>query len=134
MTATLRAGCKTTCGFTLVELLVTTFVLGVLCLIALRYVNARDTRYIAEMRAELENVSLAQAFYYDENGRYASTLSQLDVLVTGDVQVVVAGGRGGFAAQATHTHLVDTRCALFSGTVDRIFSPATEDGRLVCGT
>ena len=50
-------------GFTLIELLVSMVLLAVLVTISIRATNARAQAYLAVMKSDLKNLSLAQELY-----------------------------------------------------------------------
>ena len=61
-------------GFTLIELLVVLVVLGILSGIAIaRFVNTKESAYIASMKADLRNLALyEQNYLIDSQGSYFS--------------------------------------------------------------
>jgi prepilin-type N-terminal cleavage/methylation domain-containing protein len=116
-------------GFTLVELLVVVFVIGILAAIAIpRYMGTKDKAYVATMIADLHNAAIYEEQYAAENhAQYFSGLATADLPVEGfrpskDVTVTltatnILGSRvSEFTAVARHT-LSRESCELRSGVI-----------------
>ncbi len=123
-------------GFTLVEMLVTVVVLGILASISLRVIDAKEAAYIAVMKSNLRTLTLAETIYYDENFKYAAAISQLDVNIAPNVQLLLLGGPSGYTARAMHELVASQWCAVFMGDPSpaAIYRPATDEGVIVCGS
>ncbi|MFO7892293.1 MAG: prepilin-type N-terminal cleavage/methylation domain-containing protein [Longimicrobiales bacterium] len=122
-------------GFTLVELLVTMLLVGLLAAIAwLRVEGINEEAYRASVKADLRSVSVAQELYYQTHMVYGQT-DQLEAYVpTEGVTVVMthADARG-YAATATHAGLSGETCGYFTGTVPAgAADPAEEPGVTAC--
>jgi prepilin-type N-terminal cleavage/methylation domain-containing protein len=116
-------------GFTLVELLVVVFVIGILAAIAIpRYMGSKDKAFVATMIADLHNASIYEEQYASENhAQYFSGTATADVPVEGfraskNVTVVltatnILGSRiSEFTAVARHTQSNES-CELRSGII-----------------
>ena len=67
-------------GFTLIELLVVVLIIGILSAIALpQYTKAVEKSRASEAQAYLADFVTGQALYKTANGKYASSLDDLDV-------------------------------------------------------
>jgi prepilin-type N-terminal cleavage/methylation domain-containing protein len=56
-------------GFTLVELIVVIVVIGIIAAIAIaKFVNVKESAYIASMKSDLRNFALYEQFYATDNG------------------------------------------------------------------
>ena len=122
-------------GFTLIELLVTVVVLAILASISLKVIDAKEAAYIAVMKSNLRTLTLAETIYYDENYKYAPAISQLEVNIAPNVQLLLLGGPSGYTARAMHQLVGSQWCAVFMGDPSpaAIYRPATDEGVIVCG-
>jgi len=137
-------------GFTLVELLVTIVVLGILASISMKIVDAKKRAYVATMKSDLRNMAMAQELFYSNSLSYTSlvgdgmglgcprsmgialaTCPGVDWSPSPNVIVELFGDEAGFSSRLTHTNIPD-RCAIFTGSPGTVFAPATQDGLLVC--
>ncbi len=119
-------------GFSLVDLLVAIIVLGVLSAMALKIADAKRAAYLTVMKSDLRNLVLAQQNEYENNGRYANAVAQLDFDPSPDVNLVVVGGDDGWSARAQHQIRTDFRCAIFIRDANPIFTPAEVEGVIEC--
>ena len=137
-------------GFTLIEMLVTVVILGILSSISVKVVSAKRNAYIAAMKSDLRNLAVAQeAFYYD-NAKYTSLIGDgmglgcprseekafpvcpgVDWRPSPGVNPQLFGDETGFSGVMTHDKIPD-RCSIFRGLPTIVYPPATEDGMLVC--
>lgn len=119
-------------GFSLVDLLVAMIVLGILSAMALKIADAKRAAYLAAMKSDLRNLVLVQQNEYEDNGRYANVVAQLDFEPSRDVNLVIVGGTDGWSARAQHQVRTDFRCAIFIGDANPIFTPAEDEGVIEC--
>ena len=122
-------------GFTLVELLIVTVILGVLAAIAIpKFRNTKEQAIVATLKADLRNLATAQESYtYDFSTYYAGALPsggfvyRVSTGVTVTLSSVTAYA---WAATAAHTGTTRT-CALFIGNATAP-TPATMEGEVKC--
>lgn len=124
-------------GFTLLELLVVTVILGILAAIALPvYQGIRKRSAMSALQTELRTLHNAQELYYVENDTYTDDLSRLQYEPGEDVAVelrATAGGGGagaGWSGRLTHDDF-GVRCAYFQGSATP-FEPATDRRTIAC--
>ncbi len=122
-------------GFTLIEMLVTIVVLGILATISMRVVTVKEKAYIAAMKSDLRNVTTAQESYFDDHLRYAPAAAILDYDQSPGVTIIWLGGPRGFTARAVHQMVGSQWCAIFFGDPSPAprYSPATTEGVIACG-
>ena len=96
-------------GFTLLELLVVTSIIGLLASIALpRYASVRARGYDSIVQAAVRHVATGQEGYYTTNQTYTTNLGDLEGMVLEpDVTISVTAGNSGnivnsFLVTATH--------------------------------
>ncbi len=81
-------------GFTLIELLVVVLIIGILSAVALpQYTKAITKTRLANLKALVRSVAQSAEVYYMANGKYPSSLDELDVKVGGEL---LASGQYGF--------------------------------------
>lgn len=125
-------------GFTLLELLVVTVLLGILAAIAFPiYQGFRDRAATSSLQTELRTLRNAQELYFVENDGYADDLGLLDYDPGSDVEVELRSESGGdsdgdvgWAGRLTHGSQ-GVRCAFFQGSVEP-FAPAADEGSVAC--
>ena len=128
----LRRALRSVQGFTLIELMVTVVILGILAGLSMSVVDAKDAAYLATVKSDMRNLIGAQEGYFADNGEYAM-MGQLPFDPSPDVQVVnVAAKKHSWSAWAKHKKRTDVRCAIFIGNANPIFSPAVEEGVMAC--
>jgi len=119
-------------GFTLVELLMVTIIIGILSSMVTHQFNVRKAAYLVTMKSDLRNMVVLQEGYFETHKKYASGLQQLGWEPTVLVQEIVVGQHGGWTARARHRALTGYQCAIFMGDVNPVFSPATQEGVPAC--
>lgn len=122
-------------GFTLIEVLITLVIIGVLAVIMWNRVEGVDKEaFRSSMQADLKSVALAQEIYHQIHFHYGA-IGDLDgYQPTNGVTVTLnhADGRG-FAVTATHLGLPGEVCGYFVGIVPSgTAGPATDPGVTVC--
>ena len=122
-------------GFTLIELLVTVVILGILASISMRVINVKEKAYIAAMKSDLRNLTLAQIAYFDDHFQYAPALALLEFNKSPGVTIIWLGGPRGYTARAIHEQVASQWCAIFFGDPSPapLYRPATDEGVLACG-
>ncbi len=108
-------GCE---GFTLIELMVVTMIIGLLAAGALpRFDSARERTQFAAIQQDLRNLGASQERYYQGETSYALDLDDLDFEASNGVEVVVQEATSqGWSAMATHVSLPAGRgCAIYLG-------------------
>jgi prepilin-type N-terminal cleavage/methylation domain-containing protein len=119
-------------GFTIIEMLVTLAVLGVLSAIAVpRYRTYKERARIAAMKSDLGQIRIAEEAHWAEQQRYTTDTTALDFNGTSDVHVALSSEDlvGGYTAQATHRLVPGIRCTTAMGREAR----GLEAGSIVCG-
>ena len=126
---------RTRNGFTLVELVITVVVIGLLAALAIpRFAGSREQSVIATMKSDLHNLAMFQEDYVLDSASYyagsvpgAGFAYQPSSGVTITLQNVTAFG---WAATATHTATSRT-CAFYMGPAGPV-GPATNEGVPTC--
>lgn len=144
-------------GFSLVELMIVTVIIGMLAMIAYPLLDEiRHASYEAVLKSDLHKVETAQEMFFVEHGRYADRLGELDYRPTRDVVVTLevedagppdeigegppawAGdddGAGSSAGWSAHARYGGTavECAIFTGGAAPA-DPADRPGVVACET
>ncbi len=123
-------------GFSLIELLLVTLIIGVLATIAIpRLTTARDRAFVATMQADLRNLATQQEIHYADELTYSDDLDDLEFAPSDRVTVTVAEASGtGWSATATHEALgEDDGCSVYYGdaTATTLGEP-TGAGEIAC--
>ncbi len=119
-------------GFSLIELLITVIILGILASIVVKAINAKEQAYIATMKSDLKNVLLSQFAYFEENEHYAPAMPLQNFVPSPGINVIIVGNTAmGFTARAQHMNAT-ARCAVFIGEIFPVFAPAAEEGLISC--
>ena len=116
-------------GFTLVELLIVSVIMGLLVSIGIqRFANAKEKTFLAAMKSDLRNLITAEVVYSTDSLRYTTLVGPggLDYRIT-------TGNTGpsidGFTAQMGNTNTTKT-CTIFIGTMP--LAPAVDEGVPAC--
>ena len=123
-------------GFTLIEIMIVTVLIGLLVLIAFpRLRRYRERAIVASMMAELRDLQLSQEAFYTKNFEFATSLAELTEY-TQSIDIVITlqvNARSGWTAQAAHT-ATTVRCSVFAGRLQAVvpLPPATDEGIVVC--
>lgn len=134
-------------GFTLIEMLVVTVIIGILTSITVKLVGAKKHAYLAEMKSDLRNLVTAEETFFYNNFTYTGTIAAgmgmgmgmgmgvvmagLDFDTSPGVVLELFGDGTGFSGRTTHPSIPD-RCALFLGSPATIYAPATAEGLIEC--
>ncbi len=106
-------------GFTLVELMIVTLVLGVIAALAIPRVDGfRQRAHYVTIEQDFRNLGRAQERYYQLNLEYAVNLGDTDFAMSPGVQINVTEATvNGWAAVGTHLSLENTKgCAIYTGS------------------
>ena len=105
-------------GFTLIELMLVTLVIGILAAIALpRFDSFRQRAHYTSIISDFRNLSAAQERYFQLNREYALDLADIDFTLTEGVTLDVTEATvTGWAAVGTHEALAeDQGCSIYLG-------------------
>jgi len=92
-------------GFTLIEVLVVTVLIGVLAGIAIpHYTDMKARGLDSQVASVVRNVATGEEAYFASQLRYAGALDELDGIVTGGVAITVASGNSGDLASSFRVH------------------------------
>lgn len=105
-------------GFTLIELMVVTLIIGLLAAIALpRYDSLRQRAHFTAITSDFRNLGAAQERYFQLNMEYAVDLDDIDFDTSPGVELeVTEASVSGWAAVGTHASLDDAQgCGIYLG-------------------
>lgn len=108
-------------GFSLIELLLVTLIIGVLATIAIpRLTSARDRAFVATMQSDLRNLATRQEIYYADSLTYSNSATALRFISSDRVTVtIVAASRTGWSATAGHAAFEEgDGCSVYYGTAE----------------
>ena len=104
-------------GFTLIEVLIVTVIIGILAAIAIpKFSKTKEKAYVAAMKSDLRNLVMAEEMYFADNFTYGS-IANLGTAFAASTGVTVATSAvtaSGWSASSTHTGTAQT-CTLALG-------------------
>ncbi len=134
-------------GFTVIELLITILILGLLIAIVTRKLSGiSESAALSTLQSNLTNLVFAQEIHLAETGEFIgaggrislsdrpesrATKQKLGINSNRNVRLTIRAGQTGWTARAEHRK-ERLRCAIFLGDVQP-YSPATEEGVVACG-
>ena len=110
---------RNTRGFSLIELLLVTLIIGVLATIAIpRLTSARDRAFVATMQSDLRNLATQQEIYYADELTYSDSASVMGFTSSERVAItIVEASASGWSATAAHEAFDNTDgCSVYYGT------------------
>ena len=124
-------------GFTLIELMIVTLVIGVLAAIAIpRLTRAKEKAFIASVTSDLKIMASQMEIYQAENHTYPATVALLtNLTLTAGVNITIneATAGTGWAATGYHDALTARQCGIFYGNGSASNAvPATSAGIVMC--
>jgi len=111
---------RTENGFTLVELLIVTVILGVLAAIGIpRYNQMRARSFMTTVASDLRNLAHQQEIYYNTQYTFASDLAELEGVESEGVTITInEADNAGWAATATHAGIPAEQCGIYHGAAN----------------
>lgn len=122
-------------GFTLVEVLIASAILGILATMALRlYHDARDRSVLAVVQHDLKALAVQQELFFGEHGKYAVLDSLADFVASPEVEISITdASAAGWAARANHRTLPGQSCVIYVGNaVPEIPGLVSSPGEIGC--
>ncbi len=120
-------------GFTLIEVLIVTVIIGILAAIAIpKYSRTKDKAYTATMKWDLRNLVTAEEKHFADNTTYTTDKVELSFRASAGVTltvVVTAGPPVGYSATTVHSATAET-CAIFMNVA--AVAPAISEGAPKC--
>lgn len=120
-------------GFSMIELLTTMVVVGLLAAIAMpRFRTQKDRAIQASMISDLASLAKAQEVYYYNNGVYAPNVVTVSVNISpGNSLVINEATTAGWSATLVHVPTIGKTCYIYYGGALPVGS-ATSEGVVSC--
>lgn len=117
-------------GFTIVELLIVTVIIGLIAGIAIpKLANTKERAQVAAMKSDLRNLVSVEENYFAENLRYSADLGGLYKVSAGNRMPNIKVTPDGWTASITSAASTQT-CAVFMGSTS--LAPAVKEGAPAC--
>lgn len=92
-------------GFTLLELLVVTSIVGILASIAIpQYASLRARGFDSKVQAAVRHVATGEEAYFAGNRVYTANVSDLEGMVLADVAITISAGNSGDLSTSFRIH------------------------------
>lgn len=102
-------------GFTLIELMITTVIIGILVLISIpKFHKIREKAYVAAMVSDLGNLKIAEEAYFVDNMEYTDDVTSLGFLPSTNNSVFITSAPSGWMARSAHLKTA-IECVVFVG-------------------
>jgi type IV pilus assembly protein PilE len=114
-------------GFTLIELMITMIIIGILASFAVSMLwRSKDQGYEATMKSDLRSLINDQEMYFMQNSRYAGSVSDLaPPTISPGVEITITSATAtGWAATSTHPSVESRVCAIRVGDAPLSAAPA----------
>ncbi|NIN72648.1 MAG: prepilin-type N-terminal cleavage/methylation domain-containing protein [Gemmatimonadetes bacterium] len=119
-------------GVTLVELLITMALMGLLAAIVTKAVTRKTAAAQAVLKSDLRNIAVAQEAYFSDHLAYADDIDELEFQASQSVDFSLRADATGWAARSSHELNPEYRCALYIGRSVEPYSPSVEEGKINC--